>query len=63
MTGERMALLELVEEADGDLVGAMLAPAAERLRELEVEARPGAAKGARTAQRTAQRNGAAQWLA
>jgi hypothetical protein len=58
MTDERMALLELVEkEADGDLVREMLAFAAERLMELEVEAATGAPKGARSATRTTQRNG------
>ena len=45
MTDERMALLELVEkQADGDLVGEMLAFAAERLLGLGVEAATGAAK-------------------
>jgi len=49
MTEERMALLELVEkEADADLVRDMLAFAAERLMEAEVELAAGAAKGART---------------
>ena len=58
MTDERMALLELVEkDADADLVREMLAFAAERLMELEVEAATGAAKGARSPLRTAQRNG------
>ena len=58
MTDERMALLELVEkDADADLVREMLAFAAERLMELEVEAAAGALKGARSVQRTAQRNG------
>jgi transposase-like protein len=58
MTDESMALLELVEkEADGDLVREMLAFAAERLMELEVEAAAGAPKGARLATRTTQRNG------
>lgn len=58
MTDERMALLELVEkEADGDLVREMLAFAAERIMEMEVEGRTGAAKGARTALRETQRNG------
>ena len=58
MTDERLALLELVEkEADGDLVREMLAFAAERLMELEVEAATGAPKGARSATRTTQRNG------
>ena len=58
MTDERMALLELVEkEADADLVREMLAFAAERLMELEVEAAAGAPKGERSPLRTAQRNG------
>ena len=51
MTEERMALIELVaKQADGDLVPAMLAFAAERIMEAEVEARTGAAKGARSGQ-------------
>ena len=46
MTEERMALIELVEkQADGDLVREMLAFAAERIMEAEIEARTGAAKG------------------
>jgi transposase-like protein len=58
MTDERMALIELVEKrADGDLVREMLTFAAERIMELEVEARTGAAKGARSPLREAQRNG------
>jgi hypothetical protein len=58
MTEERMALLELVEkQADGDLVREMLAFAAERIMEAEVEVRTGAAKGARTPMREVQRNG------
>ncbi len=58
MTDDKMALLELVEkDADADLVREMLAFAAERLRELEVEATTGAAKGVRSALRMAQRNG------
>ncbi len=49
MTDERKALIELVEkQADGDLVREMLAFAAERIMELKVEARTGAAKGARS---------------
>ena len=58
MTDDRMALIELVEkEADGDLVRAMLAFAAERIMEAEVEERTGAAKGARSPLREVQRNG------
>jgi transposase-like protein len=58
MTEDRMALIELVEkQADGDLVREMLAFAAERIMEAEVEARTGAAKGARTPMREVQRNG------
>jgi transposase-like protein len=58
MTEERMALLELVEkEADADLVRDMLAFAAERIMEAEVEAAAGAAKGARTPLRETHRNG------
>jgi putative transposase len=58
MTDERMALIELVEQqADGDLVREMLAFAAERIMEAEVELRTGAAKGARTPMREVQRNG------
>jgi len=53
-----MALMELVEkQADGDLVREMLAFAAERIMEAEIEARTGAAKGARSPMREAQRNG------
>ena len=58
MTDERMALLELVEQqADGDLVREMLAFAADRIMEAEVEVRTGAAKGARSPLREIQRNG------
>ncbi len=58
MTDERIALIELVEKrADGDLVREMLAFAAERIMEVEVEARTGAAKGAHSALREVQRNG------
>jgi transposase-like protein len=58
MTEERMALIELVEkQADGDLVREMLAVAAERIMEAEVEVRTGATKGARTPMREVQRNG------
>ena len=58
MTDDRMALMELVEkQADGDLVREMLAFAAERIMEAEIEARTGAAKGTRSPMREAQRNG------
>jgi transposase-like protein len=58
MTDERMALLELVEKsADADLVREMLAFAAERIMDAEVELLTGAAKGVRTALRETQRNG------
>ena len=58
MTEERMALIELVEkDADGDLVREMLAFAAERIMEQEVEAHTGAPKGVRTELRETQRNG------
>ncbi|MCZ0962656.1 IS256 family transposase [Paracoccus benzoatiresistens] len=58
MTDDRMALFELVEkQADGNRVREMLAFAAERIMEAEVEARTGAAKGARTPLREVQRNG------
>ena len=62
MTDDRMALLELVEKrADGDLVREMLAYAAERIMEAEVEARTGAAKGARSPVREVQRDGCRDW--
>lgn len=58
MTDERMALLELVEKsADADLVREMLAFAADRIMEAEVELVTGAVKGARTALRENHRNG------
>lgn len=58
MTGDRMALIEQVEkQADGDLVREMLAFAAKRIMEAEVEAQTGAARGTRSPMREAQRNG------
>ncbi len=58
MTDDRMALMELIEkEADADLVREMLAFAAERLMEMEVEATTGAPRGARSPTRAVQRNG------
>lgn len=58
MTDDRMALMELIEKgADGDLVRDMLAFAAERIMEIEVEARTGAGHGSRSPDRTNHRNG------
>jgi putative transposase len=58
MTDERMALLEFVEKsADADLVREMLAFAAERIMDAEVELLTGASKGARTTLRENHRNG------
>ncbi|MDQ5812364.1 MAG: IS256 family transposase [Actinomycetota bacterium] len=58
MTDDRMALLELIEKrADTDLVREMLAFAAERLMELEVEAKTGAPAGVRSPERLNHRNG------
>ena len=58
MTDDRMALMELIEKgADGDLVRDMLAFAAERIMEMEVEARTGASHGSRSPDRTNHRNG------
>jgi transposase-like protein len=70
MTDDRIALREPVESegqratgpseapnACGDLVREMLAFAADRIMEAEVEARTGAARGARTPMREVQRNG------
>ena len=58
MTDDRMALLELIEKrADIDLVREMLAFAAERLMDLEVEARTGVPVGARRPERLNHRNG------
>lgn len=58
MTDAKMALLELVEqEADADLVREMLAFAAERMMEMEIEAKTGAAAGTRSPERLNHRNG------
>jgi transposase-like protein len=58
MTDDRMTLIELIEKsADSDLVRDMLAFAAERLMELEVEGLTGAPAGARSPERLNQRNG------
>ncbi len=56
MTDDRLALFDLIDQrADDDLVRDMLAFAAARLMEYEVETSTGAAKGARSPARTAQR--------
>jgi putative transposase len=58
MTDDRMTLIELIEKgADADLVRELLAFAAERMMELEVEAKTGAALGARSSARCTHRNG------
>lgn len=58
MTDAKMALLELVEqEADADLVREMLAFAAERMMDLEIEAKTGAPAGTRSPDRLNHRNG------
>lgn len=58
MTDERMALIELIEkQADSDFVRDMLAFAADRLMEMEMEARTGATKSTRSPLREVQRNG------
>ena len=58
MTDDRMALLELIEKgADADLVRELLAFAADRMMELEVEGKTGAPAGARSPDRLNQRNG------
>ena len=52
MTDDRMALIELIEQgADIDLVREMLAFAAERMMDLEIEARTGAPAGTRSPER------------
>ena len=58
MTDERMALIELIEKgADADLIRDMLAFAAERLMNLEVEALTGVPAGVRSPERLNHRNG------
>src|ERR671920_1305094 len=58
MTDDRMALLALIEKrADADLVREMLAFAAERLMDLEVESRTGVPAGVRSPERLNHRNG------
>ncbi len=58
MTDNRMALIKLIEQgADSDLVREMLAFAAERMMDLEIEAQPGArsptSSGSRSSMRCA----------
>ena len=58
MTDDRMTLIELIEKgADTDLVREMLAFAAERLMEAEIDVRTGAPHGARAPDRLVHRNG------
>ena len=58
MTDDRMALVELIEQgADSDLVREMLAFAAERMMELEIEAKTGVPCGSRSPERLNHRNG------
>jgi putative transposase len=58
MTDAKMALLELVEqEADADLVREMLAFAAERMMDMEIEAKTGVPAGTRSPDRLNHRNG------
>jgi len=58
MTAEMMNLHSLVEKsADADLLREMIGFAAEKLMELEVGAKTGAAYGEKTTLRLAQRNG------
>ena len=57
MTDDRTLLERVEKDADSDPVRDVLAFAAERPMETEVEAATGTAKGARTAGRTTQRNG------
>ena len=58
MTDDRMVLIELIEKgADGDLVRELLAFAAQRMMELEIQAKTGVPAGVRSPARLNQRNG------
>ena len=58
MTDERMALQSLLEKTpDADFLRRMIGFAAQRLMELDIESRTGAAHGERAPDRLAQRNG------
>ena len=58
MTNDRMALQALLAKTpDADYLREMIGFAAQRLMELDMESRTGAAHGERSAERLAQRNG------
>ena len=58
MTDDRMALQALLEKTpDADFLRQMIGFAAQRLMELDIESRTGAAHGERSPERLAQRNG------
>jgi putative transposase len=58
MTEDRMALQALLEKTpDADYLRQMIGFAAQRLMELDIESRTGAAHGERSSERLAQRNG------